>query len=368
MLTGRRAFDGSEVSDVLASVLKDSLTMSALPSGTPASIRRLLRRCLEKDRANRLDSMATARLEIADAMMERDDGSTLTAAGSMQPAVARRRVNLAMVGVGIATLAIGLAGGWMLFRAPSAKAPTGRTVRFALPLPADVLPTAVAVTEHGQHGHLRSRPSLRARARGDTEPRPLAGTEGARNLFLSPDGRSIGFYQGDYIKKVAVGGGDALTIAEASVDSPGAGWGPNNTVIFTRGWNMPLVSVSADGGGKPVPLTSVDTAAGELGHWWPELMPDGKTVLFTVWMAASGINDSRVAALDVATGKHRVIMPGARAKYTSGHLLYFFAGAYHIVPFDPIALRPTGETRKVLPDAMPLESGGLAREARRRLG
>ena len=358
MLTGRRAFDGSEVSDVLASVLKDSLTMSALPSGTPASLRRLLRRCLEKDRANRLDSMATARLEIADAMVERDDGPTQPAVGSMPPAVAKRRVTLAMVGVGIATLVIGLAGGWILFRAPSAKATTGRTVRFALPLPADVLPSAVAVTST-DNTVIYEAGRLYARGLAETEPRPLAGTEGARNLFLSPDGRWIGFYQGDYIKKVAVGGGDPLTIAEASVDSPGAGWGPNNTVIFTRGWNLPLVSVSADGGGKPAPLTSVDTAAGELGHWWPELMPDGKTVLFTVWTAASGINDSRIAALDVATGKHRVIMPGARAKYIgSGQLLYFFAGAYHIVPFDPIALRPTGEAKKVLPDAMPLDPGG----------
>ncbi len=196
MLTGRRAFDGSEVSDVLASVLKDSLTMRALPSGTPASIRRLLRRCLEKDRANRLDSMATARLEIADAMLEHDDGPTQPAVGSMQPAVARRRVNLAMVGVSIATLAIGLAGGWILFRAPSAKATTVRTVRFALPLPAGVLPTAVAVTSTDTVIYEAGR--LYARGLADTDPKPLDGTEGARNLFLSPDGRWIGFYQGDY--------------------------------------------------------------------------------------------------------------------------------------------------------------------------
>jgi serine/threonine-protein kinase len=259
--------------------------------------------------------------------------------------------------VGIAALAIGLAAGWLLFRSSPGPAPAARTVRFSVPLPPWVVPASVAVTGGGTVIYQADR--LYARGLDDAALRPLAGTEGARNMFVSPDGRWIGFYQGEYMKKMAVGGGDPLTITEASSDSPGGDWGPNNTVIFTRGWNLPLLSVSADGGGKPVPLTTIDTASGELGHWWPVLMPDGKSVLFTVWMAASGINDSKIAVLDLATGRHRVILPGAAAKFMApAQLLYFFAGAYHVVGFDPVALRPTGEPRKVLPDATPLDPGG----------
>jgi serine/threonine-protein kinase len=364
MLTARRAFTGNEVSDVLASVLKDSVSLADLPADTPASIRRLLRRCLEKDRANRLDSMATARLEIVDAMSPRADEAT-PVSGAMVTAALRRWGNIALIATGIAAAAIGFAAGWAGFRLPSTDANAGRAVRFSVTLPPkqigqglpEVVPASVALAGSGDT-IIYQADRLYARALGDLSLRPLAGTEGARNLFVSPDGRWIGFNQGEYIKKVAVGGGDPLAITEASSDSPGGGWGPNNTVIFTRGWNLPLLSVSADGG-KPVPLTTLDSAAGELGHWWPELLPDGKTVLFTVWMAASGINDSRIAVLDVATGKHRVIMPGAAPKFIApGQLLYFFAGAYYVVDFDRVALRPSGEPRKVLTDAQPLDPSG----------
>ena len=356
MLTGRRAFAGNEVSDVLASVLKDTVSLADLPPDTPAPIRRLLRRCLEKDRANRLDSMTTARLEIVDAVSPRADEAT-PVSGPMVTAALRRWRNIALIATGIAAAAIGFAAGWARFRLPSTGANAGRAVRFSVPLPPTTSPASVAVTSDGTVVYQADR--LYVRGLDDPALRPLAGTEGAKNLFVSPDGRWIGFYQGEYIRKVAVSGGDPLTITEASSDTPGAGWGPNNTVIFTRGWNLPLLSVSADGGGKPVPLTTIDTASGELGHWWPVLLPDGKTVLFTVWMAAAGINDSKIAVLDVATGKHKVIMPGAFAKYMApGKLLYFFAGAYHVVDVDPVSLRPTGEPRKVLPDAMPLDPGG----------
>jgi serine/threonine-protein kinase len=357
MLTGRRAFARHEVSDVLASVLNDSVPLETLPSDTPVSIRRLLRRCLEKDRANRLDSMVAVRLEIADAMSPGDDDATRISA-TAAPGASKWRTSVAMIGVGLAAAAIALAAGWMLFRSPTTGANAERTVRVSIPLPTGVSTTQVAVTSN-DNTVIYQAGRVYARGLADSEARPLAGTEGASNLSVSPDGRWLAFSQGNYIKKVAVAGGDPLTIVETAFESPGGGWGPNNTIIFTRGWNLPLLSVSADGGGKPVPLTTIDTAAGEQGHWWPELLPDGKTVLFTVWMAAAGINDARIAALDIATGKHRIIMQGAFAKYIApGQLLYFFAGGYHIVGFDPVALRRTGEPRNVLPDAQPLDPIG----------
>jgi serine/threonine-protein kinase len=130
-------------------------------------------------------------------------------------------------------------------------------------------------------------------------------------------------------------------------------------VLFSAGWNGPLFSASADGGATPVAISTVDTASGELGHWWPDVLPGGTTALITVWMTATGINDSKIAALDLATGKHRIIMAGSAAKFLpSGHLLFFHAGGFQVVPFDPVAMRPTGDPAKVLPDATPLDPLG----------
>jgi serine/threonine-protein kinase len=352
MLTGRRAFRGHEVSDVLASVLKDTLPFDVLPADTPPSIRRLLRRCLEKDRAERLDSMAAARLDIADSLSSKAD------APAPETLVSSRTRRRTLVGATLilAGLALGIAAGWTMFR--STPAPASRTIRFSVPLPDGVPTTAVAITSAGDTIVYQA-DRLYVRGLGDAEARPLPGTDGGRNLFVSHDGKWAGFYVDGTIRKVGLAGGDPLTIADAAELTPGAGWGVGNSVIFSGGWNGPLLSVSAEGGGKPTAISTVDATNGELGHWWPEVLPGDKTVLFTTWMRGAGINDSRIAALDLATGTHRVLMPGAAGKYvSSGHLLYFHAGAFHVVPFDPATLRATGEPRTVLPDIQPLAPNG----------
>jgi serine/threonine-protein kinase len=352
MLTGRRAFRGHEVSDVLASVLKDTLPFDVLPADTPPSIRRLLRRCLEKDRAERLDSMAAARLDIADSLSSKGDGPAPETPVS-SPTRRRTLVGATLI---LAGLALGIAAGWTMSK--STPAPASRTIRFSVPLPDGVPTNAVAITSAGDTIVYQA-DRLYVRGLGDAEARPLPGTDGGRNLFLSPDGKWAGFYVDGTIRKVGLAGGDPLTIADAAELTPGAGWGVGDSVIFSGGWNGPLQSVSAEGGGKPTAISTIDAANGELGHWWPEVLPGDKTALFTVWMRAAGINDSRIAALDLATGTHQVLMPGAAAKYvSSGHLVYFHAGAFHVVPFDPATLRATGEPRTVLPDIQPLDPNG----------
>ena len=345
MLTGRRAFAGSEVSDVLASVLKDPIDWSALPADTPASIRRLLKRCLEKDRTQRLDSMTAARLELAEAATGGGDQSGVMRADASgahaQPALRRTAiVGLALLAAG---LAIGAFAGPQIWRSETTQ--TGRVVEFMVPMP-DIA-TGVAITPDGTRLVFESG-RLYVRDISGRTPKPLAGTEGARNVFISPDGKWAGFYAGGQIKKVALAGGDTLSLVAIDSDSPGAGWGPDNTVLYSSGWTGQLFSVSADGGGKPKSISTLDSSQGELGHWWPDMLPDGKTVLFTIWTAGSGINDSRLGLLDLTTGKHRVLMPGAFGRYSrSGHIMYFHAGEYHVVPFDAASLALKGDSVKL---------------------
>jgi serine/threonine-protein kinase len=178
--------------------------------------------------------------------------------------------------------------------------------------------------------------------------------------FLSPDGQSVGFFADGKLKKMLLAGGDPLVICDAPNDSPGAAWGPNNRILFTTIWTGgPLVSVSADGG--PVtPVSTLDASRNERGHWWPEPLPDGRHVLFTIWFAGAGISDSHVAVLDLQTGRHRSLFPGADARYAAGHLVFFRAGAYQAVRFDPTTQTATSEPKIVLPDAVGIPPAGLS--------
>src|SRR6185295_10571941 len=175
-------------------------------------------------------------------------------------------------------------------------------------------------------------------------------TVGAFSPFLSPDGRWVGFVADGKIKKVSIAGGDPLTVCTAnSVD---LAWGPGNTILFSKGSASGLFTVAADGG-EPQTLTSPDAGQGERGHRWPDVLPGEKAALFTIWMTGSGVNDARVAILDFVTRKYRTLFRGAHARYLrSGHILYFHAGAWHVVGFDLRTALAQGDAVTVLDDAL----------------
>src|SRR5262249_33357677 len=116
---------------------------------------------------------------------------------------------------------------------------------------------------------------LYVREFGSFDARPLPATEGATLPFVSANSKWVGFFANGKIKKVAGAGGDPLTICDANSDSPGAAWGPNDTIVFSPGWNTPLFTVPAEGG-QPRQLTTVDGSHEERGHWWAKMMPDNR--------------------------------------------------------------------------------------------
>jgi eukaryotic-like serine/threonine-protein kinase len=188
------------------------------------------------------------------------------------------------------------------------------------------------------------------------ESRLLPGTEGARWPFTSPDGAWVGFFRDSKIYKVSTSGGDPLAICDVR-GGPGATWTDDGRIVFSRTWLAGLSVVSADAG-TPTVLTTPDPAQQEIGHWWPSLLPDGH-ILFTVVRAGTGLNDARVALLDPANGRYRVLFPGARASWIrSGHLLFYRAGGYHAVPFNLSTLQVTGESFPILADAQELDPSG----------
>ena len=175
---------------------------------------------------------------------------------------------------------------------------------------------------------------------------PVAVFTGApRGPFVSPDGQWIGFVDGnDVLKKVAVTGGPAITLATLDGAPRGATWGPDDTIIVaTNNGTTGLQRVAAAGGPTTV-LTRPDRAQGEADHLWPELLPGGRAVLFTITALTGGLDAAQVAVLDLQTGTRTVLVRGgSHAHYVpSGHLVYAAAGTLRAVAVRP---GPSGDAR-----------------------
>ena len=173
----------------------------------------------------------------------------------------------------------------------------------------------------------------------------MPGTENAFTPFFSPDGEWVGFFADGKLKKIALTGGMPLSICEAP-RSRGASWGPDNTIVFAPISDARLWSVSAFGG-APKALTTLDSRGRDKAHSWPEILPTGNVVVFTVG-TDSGKN--RIAALRLATGERRILVEGGtRPQYVAtDHLLYAGAEGVLAAPFDSKALVLTGSPRAIL--------------------
>ena len=351
MLTGRRAFDGEDVTDTIAAIVRGEPDWSALPADTPSQIRLLLRRCLEKDRKARIPDIGVARFLMNETI------------ASMSPAVLSsprsRRAPAIAAAIG---LAIGVIVTAMTWRAWSPQPQREASVRFVFaPPPSQPLiiqgsDRDVAIAPDGSFIVYRSgtsaqtQPSFSVRGVNELEPRLLAGTTNGRFPFISPDGRWVGFQAGSEIRKVAVAGGPATLITRISGLPRGASWGEDDYIIF--GTPNGLQRVHADGG-EPTALTTVDPNKPEQ-HVLPHLLPGGKWLVFTVHPGTDYLA-ARLEALELVTGRRKVLLPaGHDAAYLdSGHLIYGlaspreadsrFQASLRAVRFDPVRADVIGE-------------------------
>ena len=362
MLTGRVLFAGDTISDTIAAILEREPDGTKLPADTPVPIRRLLRRCLEKDRKRRLDSMSDARLEIDDANAC-PAGETLARA-----ATPPRRVTPVAIAALAGLTVIAALVAWILMR--PAPATPALPARFAivpapgLPLNVSGLARDLALSPDGRHLVYRAGGSntagspLMVRAIDQLEAKLVADVGGAYAPFFSPDNRWIGFFENTELKKVSIAGGPAITLCRFSGVPLGASWGDDNTVTFAT--NTPgtgLWRVSADGG-EPTILTTADPAQPEGTYSFPSVLPLGRGVLFTIATASQA--DSSVAVLDLKTGQRKtLIRGGGDAQYVeTGHLIFAAAGALRAVRFDPVRLEVLGDPVTVVDHVMMKPTGG----------
>ena len=361
MLTGRQAFGGTDICETLASVLKTDLDLHSLPAEVPRGLRRVLSRCLQKDRADRSRDIGDVRLDLAEALAApTEDAGAVTSATVAPPAVWQRPVGIAaivLVAVGLTGLAV-----WNAMRG-GAVAP-GQPVRFAVTLPADdsvnLGPTGgLALSPDGQTlvyaAQRDGQSQLFRRDTASTEIAPILGTERANWPFFSPDGAWIGFIETDgALKKVALTGGAVVTLAEVGAIHGGASWDEDDTILLT---NPEGIFRVPDAGGEPELLVAATDAPSVGGSFTrPQVLPGGEHLLFT-HAISSNWSEAEIVVESLVTGEHRVLLRGGTdARYLpSGHLVYVTAGTLFAVPFDlarqEVSRRAGGARRQGAPGA-----------------
>jgi serine/threonine-protein kinase len=196
---------------------------------------------------------------------------------------------------------------------------------------------------------IRPRNQLRAIA--------VSGTESATTPFFSPDGQQIGFVSGRNLETVSRNGGAPTLVTDSLVDVAGASWGGDGFIYADGLGRGSLVRVEAKPGAVPKSFTVLDTAKGEIDHRWPDVLPNGKGVVFTVMFTGRSAPTSNspfaIAVADIPSGKHRVIVPDATyARYAmSGDLLYVTTNrTLMVVPFDQNSMKITGVPTVLIED------------------
>ena len=354
MLTGRQAFAGETITDVLSAITRDEPDWTALPADTPPHIRTLLRRCLQKDPQKRLPHIGIARIEID----EGPPAGVPAVAQGFSPAEPVRKSRAMLPWIVAAVLGVALIA--VIARwAPWRAAVRPPLVRVSAEIGVDAslandLGASVALSSDGtllafvaRKGAGGTQLYLRHVDRLDATV--LTGADNAEFPFFSPDGRWIAFFADSKLKKISVTGGAAVTLCDAP-NGRGGSWADDGTIVFqpnVTGTGRGLMRVS-DGGGTPQTLTTLQE--GEANQRWPQMLPGGKAVLYTAAVSAGSYGDANISVQLAPGGTRKILVRGGFFGHylSSGHLLYLHDGTLFAVPFDLDRLELTGQAVPVL--------------------
>ncbi|MCJ7442754.1 MAG: protein kinase [Thermoanaerobaculaceae bacterium] len=357
MLTGTRLFAGETVSDTLAAVLKTDPDWTALPEETPASLRNLLRRCLDRDVKQRLRDIGEARVAVSRIEAGTPDPAMeLKSTGgsgrqSAAPAKERDSKSLSerLAWLLCCVLAAGGLAGVIWWRSSR---PAEQTMYFSAPFAFAARDIAVA-----PNGHTVAVVGYRESARknviwlyevGSPEARSLADTEGANFPFWSPDGRSLAFFADGKLKKMEVAGGPVQTLCDAP-SGRGGTWNKDGVIVFAPSGQLltGLYRISASGG-TPTRISTPDAGRGENTHRWPMFLPDGRHYLYLAANVRGGSDvDALFMGLLDSNEKRFVVKTSLNAAYAAGYLLFSRDRTLLAQRFDLNTFELTGEPTAV---------------------
>ena len=325
MLTGQRAFAGATTPDVLEAVVKNDPDWSKLPAGVSGTVRQLLRRCLVKDRKQRLQAIGEARIMLD------NPGSEAEASRGLKPALPWSWIAVTALATGVALW------GWLKPTTPEPR----QVTHFITSTPKGP-GSGYAVSRDGSRiAFGTAGGSIYLRAMDDPVAKPIPGTEGGTFPTFSPDGQWLAFFFGKappfQVKKVPITGGAALTLATGLGTSSPMGWGDDGSILLGGG---PILRIS-DAGGEPVAIAKPEAAKGELAFLQPHYLPGGKYVLASV-ITSKGLADFTLAAINVQTGERKALLEGVGTGYYAatgtqpgvGHLVYGRNGSIFAATFN----------------------------------
>jgi eukaryotic-like serine/threonine-protein kinase len=368
MLTGISPFVGDSVPDTLARVLQREIDFAALPESTPPPIRRLLRRCLERNPRNRLHDIADARIVIAEVA----SGASAEAPAALAAPERARSTRLPWSIAALAAAAA-IASTVALVTREAPAAASAALLRFEVERPArsagaaDFFADYFTLSPDGRHLAIAADGQLWVRSFDSLATRPLPGTAGATYPFWSPDGAWIGYFAGEELRRISREGG----MAQKLCDAPGARggtWGPDGTIVFSDAHGTQGLSRVADRGGAPVRLTPVGAAGTSAGdHRYPQFLPDGRRVLFTLLAADPEVAGIYVADLAdsppvrVLDGTDQAVFAPPAVAGESGHLLFRRQSVLMALPFDSTGLQAVGDAVPLVEEVGPaVNTGGGA--------
>jgi Tol biopolymer transport system component len=347
LLTGKQAFQGEDITEILAAVVKSEPDWTALPANISPSIRVLMQRCLRKDRRKRISDASDVRIEIEDAIAApKDSGVTQAAPASTS------KLLLAVGAVAAALVIVAAVTSWGWWRATRPIEQALRPLmRLDVDLGPDVLLGAPAgadeiISPDGTRLVYVSQGRLFTRRLDQPNATELAGTQGGYAPFFSPDGQWVAFFTTGTLQKVSVEGGSAITLCIAG-NARGGSWGEDGNIIAALSATGGLSRIPS-AGGPPTPVT--DLQSGEATHRWPQILAGGKAVLFTAPAGVGAYDTANIEVMTLADHRRKTLVRGGMfGRYVpSSHLVYVNRGTLFAVPFDVDRLEVHGTPAPVL--------------------
>jgi serine/threonine protein kinase/Tol biopolymer transport system component len=364
ILRGKRPFTGATDLELLKTIIHGS--PEPLGGEVPLALRNVVEKALEKDAADRYQTMRDMVVDLRRMIRQTPEVGVSASSSAVLVSAPRRPGVLLWGGVFLLLVVLGGLAIWKM--KPSPPTASGTVSRVAITLPPGQffagfeLGAAVALSPDGtrlayvarqgglQQVYLRSLEGL--------DGKPVPGSEGGLEPFFSPDSQWLGFFAGGKLKKISIGGGEALSIADAA-DPRGASWGSDGKIMFVPRRSGTVWQVSA-AGGAPQPLTQMPD--NEDSHRWPEILPGGQAVLFAAGNGGANWDTARVAVQLAGSSQRRDLIPkGTNPRYaSSGHLLYALGGTVLAVPFDRQRLEVKGPPVPVIEGVLQLPRSGAA--------
>jgi eukaryotic-like serine/threonine-protein kinase len=348
MASGKRAFEGKSQASVIAAILeREPPPLSTVQAMTPPALERLVKQCLAKDPDERIQSMHDVLLQLR---WIQEGGSR---AGVAAPAAARRRsrARLAWAVAGVATAAAFAFAIGYVSRTP----PKLEPIRFQIPGPAEISRAgSPRVSPDGRYIAFEAqdstgKASLWLRPLAAITAHPIPGADPTRRPFWSPDSRQVAFFAGSRLKKVGVEGGAAQTLCEFAGGADGT-WSEKGVILFDAGARDSVMRVSASGG-VATPASILDRSRGELGHAWPQFLPDGQHFLFLAFTAKNESTWIKVGSLGSLESKPVAVGVFSRIEFAPpGYILFTRDRALLAQPFDARRMRFTGEPFPIADD------------------